>query len=282
MGQSNCSFDGCINPRNAKGLCKAHRYQQRRGQTLTPLGSKNINVGKTCSGPECSRPAETKGMCRVHARQSREGKELTPIESRRKARPGTKCMFAGCGEKRNTWELCTGHYGQLMRGEDLAPLRGYEQYNLEVFWSNIEKKSDRECWGWSGRLMAGGYGYATMNGRGSTAHRVMWELVNGPIPDGLVVDHLCSNRACVNPQHLRCVKQQLNAADRAYFPRNTSGYKNVHYDKSRNQWVGSFHHHYKKVWVGRFDTPEEAAEAVRVRKLEIYGHEFRDSLDGTK
>lgn len=42
------------------------------------------------------------------------------------------------------------------------------------------------------------------------AHRWVWELLNGKIPDGLVIDHLCSNRACVAPDHLRLVTQQVN------------------------------------------------------------------------
>ena len=42
------------------------------------------------------------------------------------------------------------------------------------------------------------------------AHRWAWELINGEIPEGLVIDHLCSNRTCVAPDHLRLVTQQEN------------------------------------------------------------------------
>jgi hypothetical protein len=46
-------------------------------------------------------------------------------------------------------------------------------------------------------------------------HRLAWEWANGPIPDGLVIDHLCMNRACVNIEHLEAVTQQVNAERRS-------------------------------------------------------------------
>ena len=280
VGQSICAFEGCDRPHKAKGLCETHYAQHKSGKPLKPVGSTRINTGKTCYGPLCDRPAEVKGLCRVHARQVRNGRDLTPIESRRKAAPGSPCEFTGCDNPREARGLCSGHYAQLIRGKELSTLRSAPGADLSQFWANVPVGGPAECWTWKGSTLPSGYGTARINGVNTTVHRHMWILKVGPIPEDAVIDHLCSNRSCVNPRHLRVVEQQINAADRAYFPRNTSGYRNVYYDKSRDKWVGSFGH-YGKIQVGRFDTPEEAAEAVRKKKLEIYGYEFRDSLDGT-
>lgn len=66
------------------------------------------------------------------------------------------------------------------------------------------------CWEWQSKILANGYGCKTMNGRDVLAHRWVWMQLLGPIPDGLVIDHICQNRACVNPFHLRVVSQAEN------------------------------------------------------------------------
>jgi len=79
---------------------------------------------------------------------------------------------------------------------------------LERFWQKVNKTST--CWLWTGFIHPSGYGRVMLTGAVRQAHRVAYEFVRGPIPEGLVLDHLCRVRNCVNPDHLEPVMQRIN------------------------------------------------------------------------
>ena len=81
----------------------------------------------------------------------------------------------------------------------------------------MSSEDERGCWVWTGRPNNRGYGQlgvlldAPRRPRTMLAHRVSYMAFVGPIPDGLVIDHLCRNRLCVNPAHLEVVTQRENS-----------------------------------------------------------------------
>ena len=87
------------------------------------------------------------------------------------------------------------------------------------FWKFVDKNGTisnfrpelGECWIWTGHISKSGYGMFALEHRKPVgAHRMSYELSVGPIPQGLVIDHLCRKRICVRPSHLEVVTQREN------------------------------------------------------------------------
>jgi hypothetical protein len=91
---------------------------------------------------------------------------------------------------------------------------GYDTIGRPI-WRRVEDPKDKllaravpahgGCIVWTGAKNDRGYGHIDVNGQRRYTHRLSYELHVGPIPDGLVIDHLCRNRACLNPHHLEPV-----------------------------------------------------------------------------
>lgn len=79
------------------------------------------------------------------------------------------------------------------------------------FWAKVNRGGDDACWLWKGATDGTGrYGSFSVNGKLERAHRVAYELLVGPVPEDLVLDHLCKVTLCVNPRHLEPVTQYEN------------------------------------------------------------------------
>lgn len=142
----------------------------------------------------------------------------------------------------------------------------------ERFWMKVDKSGN--CWMWTASKYSSGYGAFNrgVNLGTKVAHRVAWELINGPIPEGKFLDHQCFNRACVNPNHLRIVTNKQNGENRA--PKE--GGRGVSWRPERHAWRVRVTHNYHEYFGGYFSNKAEALEAAKALRSELFTHNEAD------
>lgn len=87
---------------------------------------------------------------------------------------------------------------------------------LKRFWGKVRKTLG--CWMWTGSISKGGYGNFCVGAKQYKPHRISFVLAKGTIPLGLCLDHVCRNRSCVNPKHIRIVTRGRNAIENSTSP----------------------------------------------------------------
>lgn len=187
------------------------------------------------------------------------------------------CRFEECGKKVSWRGLCTGHVKQDQKGQKLRPLRkkvGRYDNAEDMFWANIG--ITEECWYWLGDKNNKGYGDLKHHSGRWLAHRFSYLLHKGQIPSGLVIDHMCHTTDCANPDHLRAITQKQNMEHRTGAQTNsTTGVRGVSPTAS-----GRFRARIKdsgvELYLGVYDTVEEAERVVIAKRLEIFTHSSYD------
>ena len=111
------------------------------------------------------------------------------------------CTVEGCNSPAKARRMCSRHYQQWKKTATF-PTRE------ERLWARIDKTDT--CWLWTGTILQSGYGQIRWNAKQYRVHRFVYELLVGPIPEGLTLDHLCRVRHCVNPAHLEPVTMREN------------------------------------------------------------------------
>lgn len=141
------------------------------------------------------------------------------------------CYVQDCEKPIRCKGLCRLHYNRMLRN-------GTTDYVGQRVTPAIERvlarsHAEGECVRWDGYHGDDGYGQIKDGGRMVGVHRVSWAAVNGPIPDGREIDHVCHVRDCVNVDHLRLATRLENTRNRAGANRNSgTGHRGIH------RWIG--------------------------------------------
>lgn len=88
-----------------------------------------------------------------------------------------------------------------------------DKYVTARFWSKVNVLKKKQCWEWVGYVDSTGYGKMSIDNYPHSAHVLSYKYFNGDYGKGLVIDHVCMNRKCVNPNHLRLVTRRINAIE---------------------------------------------------------------------
>ncbi len=119
------------------------------------------------------------------------------------------CSMDGCESPVLARGWCSRHYRRWRDHGAPHWLPPWEEPETQ-FWARVERGPDDACWPWRGTKHRLGYGVFNSAGRSTLSHRYAYELLIGPIPAGLELDHLCRNPPCVNPAHLEAVTHAEN------------------------------------------------------------------------
>ena len=123
--------------------------------------------------------------------------------------PHSTCSVDDCARPSLTRGWCKMHYLRWWRNGD--PLVATTRTDAARFWAKVDRSGGPDaCWLWTGNITPDGYATFTVDDRLVRAHRFAYELQVGPIPDRLVIDHLCRNRACQNARHMEPVTNAEN------------------------------------------------------------------------
>lgn len=141
---------------------------------------------------------------------------------------------------------------------------------------NARTERTDSCWLWTGNKTWNGYGYYCFQKQRKRAHRVAFELANGPIAKGLVIDHMCRNRLCVNPAHLQAVTSLANNENRPVEGTGATGVRGVSWHKATSTYEAYATHGNKKFSAGRYSTLNAAATAARDLRLKLHANNLVD------
>lgn len=180
---------------------------------------------KICKIEGCGKRVGGRGWCQMHYRRWQKFGDPMPDVPPKRTKPEGPCRADGCSIGQVTMGYCNKHYQRLMKHGDVNHVSQIRSDNVARFWAYTDTSGGEDaCWPWHSPDK-NGYGSIFLNNsekRYMLAHRFAYELLVGPIPEGLVIDHTCHrptecdlgtscpHRRCCNPRHLEAVTTAVN------------------------------------------------------------------------
>ena len=214
-----CSNRKCVNPSHLAAVTQGENAGRESRLSHTP-----------CATPGCERHVKSlsSGLCNPCFRKYRRANEERT------------CSVPGCDGRWHSRDLCSKHYDQARRAGGLPALARRAGDARENARSRTVLDSESGCWLWTGQTK-GGYGqvdFVDELGRRKivAAHRVIWEELRGPIPEGHVLDHVkCGVKLCCNPDHLEAITMAENTARFSRSRPRTGGARRAQYDSGASE-----------------------------------------------
>lgn len=229
-----------------------------------------------CSVEGCERQVNTRNFCSAHYQRFR--KHGDPTFGRLLNEPAHPCLVEGCERRARSRGWCPTHYSRWVSNGDPLKVQNIRGGTLQERFDAFAVKGDG-CWAWTGDISNTGYGRLLFDNVRRGAHVVSYELHVGPIPNGMVIDHLCHNPVCTRPDHLRVVTRGQNCQHRigASPTASSSGVLGVQrYYKRKGWWHVRVILDGHQYWGGIFDNIPDATEAAIALRNRLFTHNDHD------
>ena len=158
-----------------------------------------------------------------------------------------------------------------MNQQELKTLLHYDPPTGVFRWRHTPKRG-MQPWDKAGAPNKG-YLSIRIGGKGYLAHRLAWMYVTGEFPT-LQIDHIDGEKTNNAWNNLRLATNKQNAENTKLSSKNTSGYRGVTFRKEYGKYEANVKHNQKRFYLGSFATAEEAAEAARNKRAELFSHDY--------
>jgi hypothetical protein len=197
VSQRICAVPACSKSAEKRDWCGAH-YRRWKLTGDVQADKPLRGARQPCKVDGCEKLSRTLGLCNMHAKRFKATGDPGPAET---IRVRNVCTVTDCERPASSGGLCSMHHRRKVRSGDIDGL------TLERrFFDHIAREDERGCWIWDKPHPESGYGQF----HGGKAHRWSYEFFRVEIPEELDIDHLCRNRACVNPWHMDPVPTGVN------------------------------------------------------------------------